>query len=71
MTTNTFGVTRFGGDKVRGITFNDDGVSGLYSAFTPNYCRDFKTLRGAVDFLAKLGIDAHGRRMVSEPASHD
>lgn len=59
----TYGVTRFGGDMYRGITFNDDGVSGLYTAFTPNYCRDFKTLRGAVAFLAKLGIDARGRRV--------
>jgi hypothetical protein len=57
-----FGVTRYGGDCYRGITFNDDGVSGLYTAFTPNFCRDFKTLRGAVAYLSRLGIDAHGRR---------
>lgn len=57
-----FGITRFADDKVRGITFNDDGESGLYTAFTPNFCRDFKTLRGAVACLAAVGLDAHGRR---------
>jgi hypothetical protein len=61
-TTSTFGINVFGGEfssTTRGIAQHD----GVFTAITQAHSRDFKTLNGAVAFMARYGYDAHGRRL--------
>lgn len=64
MTTATapFGITIHGNEfssSTRGIAQHD----GIFTAITQAHSRDFKTLRGAVAFMARYGYDAHGDRL--------
>lgn len=45
-----------------GISYND-GQSSPYLALTGTQSKWFKTLGGAVRWLAKRGYDAHGKRI--------
>jgi hypothetical protein len=61
-TTQEFSDTVFGNEftsRRRGIVKH----SGGYTAMTSADSRDFKTLKGAIDFMARRGYDAHGRRI--------
>lgn len=65
MNTNTaanFGTTVHGNEfsnLTRGIQAHD----GIYTAITSAFSREFKTLRGAVAYMARMGYDAQGRRL--------
>lgn len=63
MTTTTtlgFSINVYGGEfssTTRGIAQHD----GIYTAITQVHSREFKTLGGAIAFMARYGYDAHGR----------
>jgi hypothetical protein len=59
----TFGTTRTDDSSqtwtaVRGVTEQD----GIYTAFSHSFSKDFKTLGGAVRYMARMGYDAYGQR---------
>lgn len=61
-TTQSFSTNVYGGEfssTTRGIARH----SGVYTAITQAHSREFKTLAGAVAFMARYGYDAHGRRL--------
>lgn len=61
-TTQDFSTNVYGGEfssTTRGIAYHDR----TFTAITQVHSRDFKTLKGAVAFMARYGYDAHGRRL--------
>lgn len=61
----TYGSIQVGADSDghNGATRGIVKLGGVYKAVTPVVCQDFKTLRGAVAFMARKGYDSHGRRL--------
>lgn len=63
--TSTHGTVLVGADSdghggyVRGIS----GINGTFTALTGATSKSFKTLAGAVRYLARFGYDAYGRRV--------
>lgn len=62
METTDFGISVHGNEfsnSTRGIAQHD----GVFTAIAQAHSREFKTLAGAVRFMARYGYDAHGRRI--------